>query len=216
MTRKIYRSENMDVSFDPVRCIHAKECVNNLPEVFDLEKRPWVQPGGSEPDRVAETVQLCPTGALRFEREDGGAQEGAPDKNSISVSESGPLYVRGDIEIRDPTGRTIEKSTRVALCRCGESKNKPFCDNSHRRAGFRDAGALGENRLRSEPVETGSLGIVPTVNGPFLLKGGIEVRSADGETVYRGTRAALCRCGHSGNKPFCDGTHADIMWQDDQ
>ncbi len=216
MTRKAYRSEKITVSFDLERCIHSRECVRGLPEVFDAEKRPWIQPDKSDPDRVAEVVMRCPTGALQFERRDGGAEEPVPKENIVAVAVNGPLYVRGNIEIKDSTGTILLEDTRVALCRCGESKNKPFCDNSHKQASFRDAGILGENRLASEPAADGrKLQIVPTVGGPLLLSGEVEIRSADGETAYRGTRTALCRCGHSANKPFCDGSHAEVMWWSD-
>ena len=215
MARKAYRSEKITVSFDPERCIHYAECVRGLPEVFDTEKRPWIQPEKSDPDRVAEVVMRCPTGALRFERRDGGAGEPVPHENVVAVAANGPLYVRGDIEITDSTGAVLLENTRVALCRCGESRNKPFCDNSHKQANFRDAGVLGENRLALKPAAGWRLQIVPTVGGPLILKGEVEIRSADGDTAYRGTKTVLCRCGHSANKPFCDGSHAEVMWQDD-
>jgi CDGSH-type Zn-finger protein/uncharacterized Fe-S cluster protein YjdI len=216
MTRKTYRSEKITVSFDLERCIHSAECVRGLPEVFDTDKRPWIQPDKSHPDRVAEVVMQCPTGALRFERRDGGAEEPVPSENIVAVAASGPLYVRGDIEIKDSTGTTLLEGTRVALCRCGESMNKPLCDNSHKQANFRDAGVLGENRLASKPAANGQkLRIVPTVGGPLILNGEVEIRSADGQTFYRGTKTALCRCGHSANKPFCDGSHAEVMWRSD-
>jgi CDGSH-type Zn-finger protein len=187
-----------------------------LPEVFDTKKRPWIQPDKSHPDRVAEVVMRCPTGALQFERRDGGAEEPVPDENIVAVTANGPLYVRGNIEIKDSTGTILLKGARVALCRCGESMNKPFCDNSHKQASFRDAGILGENRLTSEPAAHGQkLWIVPTVGGPLILKGEVEIRSADGETAYHGTKTALCRCGYSANKPFCDGSHAEVMWWSD-
>jgi CDGSH-type Zn-finger protein/uncharacterized Fe-S cluster protein YjdI len=216
VTRKAYRSEKIVVSFDIERCIHSEECVRGLPEVFDTEKRPWIQPDKSHPDRVAEVVMRCPTGALQFERRDGGAEEPVPNENIVAVAANGPLYVRGNIEIKDSTGTTLLKDTRVALCRCGESMNKPFCDNSHKQASFRDAGILGENRLASEPAANGQkLRIVPTVGGPLILNGEVEIRSTDGETAYRGTKTALCRCGYSANKPFCDGSHAEVMWRSD-
>ena len=216
MARKAYRSEKITVSFDLTRCIHSEECVRGLPEVFDTEKRPWIQPDRSNPDRVAEVVTRCPTGALQFERTDGGAEEPVPNENIIAVAANGPLYVRGDIEIKDSTGTLLLEDTRVALCRCGESRNKPFCDNSHKQANFRDTGVLGENRLALKPAADGRrLQIVPTVGGPLILNGEVEIRSADGDTTYRGTKTTLCRCGHSANKPFCDGSHAEVMWQDD-
>ncbi len=216
MARKAYCSEKITVSFDRVRCIHSEECVRGLPEVFDTEKRPWIQPDKSEPDRVAEVVMRCPTGALQFERRDGGAEEPVPNENVVAVAANGPLYVRGDIEITDSTGTVLLEDTRVALCRCGESRNKPFCDNSHKQVNFRDAGDLGEDRLTLKPAADGRrLQIVPTVGGPLILSGEVEIRSADGETAYRGTKTTLCRCGHSANKPFCDGSHAEVMWRDD-
>lgn len=216
MTRKAYRSEKITVSFDLERCIHSRECVRGLPEVFDTKNRPWIRPDKSDPDRVAEVVMRCPTGALQFERRDGGAEEPVPKENIVAVAANGPLYVRGNIEIKDSTGAILLEDTRVALCRCGESMNKPFCDNSHKQASFRDAGILGENQLVSEPAADGQkLQIVPAVSGPLLLSGEVEIRSADGETAYRGTRTALCRCGHSANKPFCDGSHAEVMWWSD-
>lgn len=215
MTRKAYRSEKITVSFDLKRCIHAKECVRGAPDVFDTEKRPWIQPDKSDPDRVAQVVMRCPTGALQFERRDGGAQEPVPHENIVVLAANGPLYVRGDIEIRDSMGTVLLEDTRVALCRCGESANKPFCDNGHKQANFRDSGVLGKNKLVSgHATDGGKLRIVPTVDGPLILNGEVQIRSADGDITYRGTRTALCRCGHSGNKPFCDGSHAEVMWRD--
>ncbi len=216
MSRKAYRSEKITVSFDLERCIHSAECVRGLPGVFDTAKRPWIQPDKSHSDRVAEVVMRCPTGALQFERRDGGAEEPVPSENIVVVAASGPLYIRGNVEVRDFTGTTLLEDTRVALCRCGESTNKPFCDNSHKQANFGDPGVLGENRLASKPAaDGGKLRIVPAVDGPLLLNGEVEIRSADGETAYHGTKSALCRCGRSANKPFCDGSHAEVMWRSD-
>ena len=216
MSRKEYRSERIVVSFDSERCIHARYCVRGLPEVFDPSERPWVRPDQANAERVAEVVMCCPTGALQFERTDGGAPEPIPQENAIAVGVNGPLYIRGDIQIKDPLGETLLEDTRVALCRCGESRNKPFCDNSHKQTNFRDKGILGDDRLIKEPASDGrGLRIIPTVNGPFLLRGEVEIRSADGKSVYRGSRTALCRCGHSNNKPFCDGSHAEMDWRED-
>jgi CDGSH-type Zn-finger protein len=158
----------------------------------------------------------CPTGALRFERRDDGPAEPIPRENVIAVGVDGPLYVRGDIQIKGPLGETFFEGTRVALCRCGESRNKPFCDNSHKQAGFRDEGTLGGYGLPNDLTgDERRLSITSTVNGPLLLRGVVEIRSADGEAVYRGSKSVLCRCGHSNNKPFCDGSHAEMGWRDD-
>jgi CDGSH-type Zn-finger protein len=78
----------------------------------------------------------CPTGALHFERLDGGEQEPEPDETTVKVQVNGPLYLRGKVRIVGPGGHVIREDTRVALCRCGHSKNKPFCDGSHFRVRF--------------------------------------------------------------------------------
>ncbi len=215
MTRKAYSAERITVTFDPGRCIHARECVRGLPGVFDAGKRPWVQPDNAHPDTVAQVVTRCPTGALQFRREDGGGQESPPRENVVIVAEDGPLYVRGDVELRDHAGTTLLEDTRLALCRCGESRNKPFCDNSHRGSGFRDAGALDDSPHEEGGSVAGRLVINTTVNGPLFLKGGFEIHDARGEASRNMARAALCRCGGSSTRPFCDGSHASWGWRDD-
>lgn len=215
MSRKEYRSDEITVTFDRGRCIHSAECVRGLPEVFDVGKRPWIQPSNSAPDAVAEVVARCPTGALQFVREDGGPAEPVPEENTVTVAADGPLYVRGDVVLKEYDGTTVLEDTRVALCRCGESRNKPFCDNSHENSGFRDAGSLAANPYEESPGAGGRLEIKLTPNGPLFLKGEFEVRDAEGTTAYRQGRAALCRCGLSGSKPFCDGSHGGSGWQDD-
>jgi uncharacterized Fe-S cluster protein YjdI/CDGSH-type Zn-finger protein len=180
MRRKEYRSEQIVVSFDLERCIHARYCVRGLPEVFDPSNRRWVRPERAKAEHVAEVVMRCPSGALQFEHTD-GTTESIPQQNSIAVSVNGPLYVRGDIHIKTPLGETLLEDTRVALCRCGESHNKPFCDNSHKQTNFRDKGILGDDRLMKEPTGGGRrLGIIPTINGPLHLRGEVEIRSVDG------------------------------------
>ncbi|CAN5912098.1 CDGSH iron-sulfur domain-containing protein [soil metagenome] len=216
MSRRAYRSQDITVSFDPGRCIHSAECIHGLPEVFDVEKRPWIQPEESDPDTVAEVVMRCPTGALQFARKDGGHEEPAPGENIVSVGEDGPLYVRGDVEIKDNGGTTFLEDTRIALCRCGESQNKPFCDNSHKSSGFRHDGTV-DRRLSSDTSSPigGRLDIKLTPNGPLFLKGEFEIRDRAGDPAGRTNQAALCRCGYSGAKPFCDGSHSEVGWRDD-
>ena len=216
MGRKAYRSEKITVSFDLQRCIHARECVRGLLEVFDTEKRPWIQPDRAEPDAITTVVLRCPSGALQLERED-GVQETPPEENVVAIAENGPLYARGDIEIKSPEGDTLFREIRVALCRCGASQNKPFCDNTHKEIGFRHEGSLAENRLSLGEATNGRvLRVVPITNGPYLLRGEVEIRDAAGRSAYRGSKASLCRCGRSENKPFCDGSHARTGWREDR
>ena len=219
MAKKIreYEGQDVVVRYDVKRCIHAAECIRGLPRVFDTSARPWVQPDAASADEIAAVVMRCPTGALHFERKDGGLEEPLPESNVITVADDGPLHVRGAIEITVPDGSVVLRDTRLSLCRCGASSNKPFCDNSHIESGFADAGALGDNRLAADAsaAKEENLGFTPAANGPLLMSGNVELRSADGQTSLRGSQAALCRCGASGNKPFCDGSHRRIDFQAD-
>jgi CDGSH-type Zn-finger protein len=103
---------------------------------------------------------------------------------------------------------------RAALCRCGQSKNKPFCDNSHEEAGFKDYGALGDQGEGFD-APGGTLKVSRAPNGPLLLNGNFTIVAASGRRAWSGTKAALCRCGHSTNKPFCDGAHKAAAFQAD-
>jgi CDGSH-type Zn-finger protein len=160
----------------------------------------------------------CPTGALHFDRGDGGPPEPVPPANTVLVSRNGPTYLRGDIEMLDEQGDVRLRDTRVALCRCGLSKNKPLCDNAHVEAGFREAGAITDEDRVEDPGAEGArpseararLRVAPKENGPLELTGPFAISSADRKTVLAGTRTKLCRCGQSEAKPFCDGTHKRV------
>ncbi len=208
--KKVYEFEGNDVivRWDRLRCIHAEECVHGSPEVFDPERRPWIDPDLTAVDRIAEVVWDCPTGALHYERKDGGGDEPTPESNEASLVVNGPLYIKGNIELQYPD-ETHEHENRVALCRCGDSKNKPFCDNSHIEAGFLDDGTLGAAMLATSESadEKAPLEISMAPNGPILVKGPIAIEAADGNETQGGVKGALCRCGASRNRPYCDGSH---------
>lgn len=137
MARRIqeYHSDEISVTFDPNRCIHSARCLQGLPEVFDVRERRWIMPENSDADRIAQVIRRCPSGALQYERLDGGPAEVADETPSIVPSRNGPYHVRGDVELIY-RGEVQHIANRAALCRCGHSENKPFCDNTHRRIGF--------------------------------------------------------------------------------
>jgi CDGSH-type Zn-finger protein/uncharacterized Fe-S cluster protein YjdI len=191
------------------RCIHARECVRGLPEVFDPEKRPWIVPDNADADDLAEVITRCPTGALHFERKDDGWEETVPEKNTISVAADGPLYALGDVVIVTEDGEELLSDTRVAFCRCGASANKPLCDDSHLEIGFEAPGTVGRESTSEESPE-GRLRVTPTKDGPLHVEGGFGIEGADDGSTYRDDDAWLCRCGESANRPFCDGTHAEV------
>jgi uncharacterized Fe-S cluster protein YjdI/CDGSH-type Zn-finger protein len=134
---RVYRNDRIEVSWEPAFCIHVAECLRGLPRVFDSWRRPWIVVDNASPDEIAEVVQRCPTGALHFRRLDGGSQEAGLEEMTVQLRPDGPLFVRGKIRIEDPSGHVVREDTRVALCRCGGSEHKPFCDGTHRKIGFR-------------------------------------------------------------------------------
>jgi len=205
-----YEGEDIVVAYDVKRCIHVEECVDGLPSVFSRDRRPWVDPGGAPAEDIAHTVMRCPTGALQFEKQDGAA-EPVPEANTIDLDADGPLYLRGSLRIVGDDGTLTLEDTRVALCRCGASANKPFCDGRHSEIEFRDPGALGKEADRPDGFAPGGdLEVKPAPDGPYLVQGSLEIRSADQTASFFGVKAALCRCGASQNKPFCDGSHKQI------
>jgi len=109
-----------------------------------------------------------------------------------------------------PGNRPVATGYRATLCRCGASKNKPFCDKSHDRTGFV---ATGEPRSIDTPVPVnrgGRLTIDPEEDGPLHVSGNLEILSGTGRSIACVRKTRLCRCGGSANKPFCDGTHRRI------
>jgi CDGSH-type Zn-finger protein/uncharacterized Fe-S cluster protein YjdI len=207
-----FHAPGITVTWSRRRCIHASDCVMNLPTVCEPGRRPWVDATQASADAVARVVARCPTGSLHFERSDGGGPEPVPPANTVLVARNGPTYLRGDIELVDEKGDVRLRDTRVALCRCGLSQNKPLCDNAHRDAGFREPGALAEEpeRVEDPGAEGTRLRAIARENGPIELNGPFAISSADRKTMLAGTRTKLCRCGQSGAKPFCDGTHKRV------
>ncbi|HEX2718608.1 MAG TPA: (4Fe-4S)-binding protein [Gemmatimonadaceae bacterium] len=132
-----YATDEITVSFDPTRCIHAAECIRTAPAVFDSRRKRWIRPDLGTTDEIVTAVGRCPTGALSYVLPNGPVEGPAPEA-AIVVRRDGPLYLRGAIRIEREDGGVVAETLRVALCRCGATKNAPFCDNSHREIGFRD------------------------------------------------------------------------------
>lgn len=211
MDRKTYNHPGTPgtITYEIKRCIHVAECGRGLPGVFDSSRRPWIDPNAASADEIAAVVARCPTGALHFERADGAPAETVPSENRVSIAADGPLYVHGQVEVLSPEGEVVLSDTRVALCRCGASKNKPLCDNSHMEAKFQDAGDWDSGSLQSREADGPTLRVRCLPDGPLLFEGPFRLVGADG-TAAAGARAAVCRCGASKNKPFCDGSHSLI------
>ena len=199
--------EKLAIAFNTKRCIHARFCVTGAPQVFLANvEGPWIHPDAMDVEELAAIARECPSGAIQYRRRDGGAEERAPPVNLISIREAGPYALRGDLKL---DGAPI--GYRATLCRCGASKNKPYCDGAHHEAGF---AATGEpptgDKTDMLAVRDGPVEIAPQPDGPLMLKGNLEIVSGTGRVVARVEKAFLCRCGQSANKPFCDGAHKKI------
>jgi CDGSH-type Zn-finger protein/uncharacterized Fe-S cluster protein YjdI len=207
---EVVEGQALTLRFETPRCIHARFCVTGAPQVFLANvKGAWIFPDAMPVARLVEIAHACPSGAITYTRKDGQPDEQPPPVNLLSVREAGPYAVRAALHIGGrPAG------TRATLCRCGASKNKPFCDGSHHDAGFTASGepATGLNGSPTEMLAArdGVLAIEPEPDGPLAVRGNLEVLSGTGRMVCRVTQARLCRCGGSASKPFCDGTHARI------
>ncbi|MDD9945177.1 MAG: CDGSH iron-sulfur domain-containing protein [Myxococcales bacterium] len=201
-----YGGKEADVRWNGKLCIHIGECGRAAGDLFVGGRKPWCQPDLVQIRQVVDVVERCPTGALTYERKDGGTAEQPAEENTVVVQNRGPLYVRGNLDIEGATDAMPGVRFRAALCRCGESKNKPFCDNAHETAGFSDYGAVGQTGEGCDG-KGGTLVVKAAEDGPLLLQGKFRLLASSGRVAFEGQKAALCRCGHSKNKPFCDGAH---------
>jgi len=143
LTRE-YETPEITVQWYAERCIHSANCVRALRDVFDPKRRPWIDPTAASADAIAAAVLRCPSGALHFIRHDGAAQEVPDVPTTLTPIRNGPLYVRGDVQVRALDGRPLRRDTRISLCRCDLAARMPFCDNSCRKSGWREASGARE------------------------------------------------------------------------
>ena len=133
-TRKTYSTGELTVVWQPALCIHSRRCFQGLPAVFDPSRRPWIRVEAAGAEMIIAQVANCPSGALSIESPAGAA---APATGArVEVLRDGPLLLHGALTLVDAEGKCSERTGATALCRCGASANKPFCDGSHARIGF--------------------------------------------------------------------------------
>jgi CDGSH-type Zn-finger protein len=134
--RRHYGEGDAVLTDDKSLCWHAGFCVREHTMAWDLARKDC---DPVEDELLSSMVHNCPSGRLELFR-DGDADEPAASAE-IAVIDDGPIWVRGGIPIEAADGERLEVRNRVSLCRCGASGNKPFCDNSHVEAGFKDSGS---------------------------------------------------------------------------
>ena len=209
-----YTGDPIQVHWDGKLCIHYGECGRAEGDLFVAGRQPWCQPDHSSNSEVNEVVLRCPTGALTATFADGSGVTPQEEEAEATVTQNGPVYIKGLLDIEGLNGDAAGTEFRAALCRCGASKNKPFCDNSHDEAGFRDSGAVGMVG-KGLTERGGRLNINPLPDGPVQLTGNLSIRSSTGRVAWEGNKVFLCRCGESKNKPFCDGAHRGAGFKSD-
>jgi CDGSH-type Zn-finger protein/uncharacterized Fe-S cluster protein YjdI len=203
---EVVQGEHLTLLFDGHRCIHSRLCVTGAPTVFLANVQgPWIHPDAIHVESLVAIAHACPSGAIKYTRKDGRPDEAAPPVNLAAIREAGPYAFRGDLRIDDaPAG------FRATLCRCGASRNKPYCDGSHHAIDFQASGEPKSGATDALARRDGPLRIDPQPDGPLAVRGNLEITSGTGRIVARVEQARLCRCGASATKPFCDGSHARI------
>ena len=198
---------DLTLIYEGKKCIHSRFCVTWGPKVFIANvKGPWINPDAMATDALTEIAHVCVSGAIRYRRKDGQPDEAPPPVNLVSVREGGPYAIRADIQLDGAPA----VSHRLTLCRCGASKNKPFCDGSHHEVNFAASGEPATGKADMLPVRDGPLAVDALTDGPLQVRGNMEIISGTGRVVARMESARLCRCGASNTKPFCDGSHARV------
>lgn len=200
------RGRSLTLKFASRRCIHARFCVLGQPNVYKANvEGPWIDPDAATLEDNIGIAHNCPSGAITYERHDGGPGERGAVVNVVTLRENGPYAFRAPLMIDGAFA-----GFRATLCRCGASQNKPFCDGAHHEIGFGASGEPATASFEALAVRDGDLAITPYRNGPLAVAGNLEIVSGTGRTIIKTTSTRLCRCGHSATKPYCDGTHATI------
>ncbi len=206
MTTERVDGAKISVIFDGAKCIHSRQCVTGAPKTFLANvEGPWIRPDDTATERLVEVAHACPSGAVQYERRDGGGPEPAPPVNMARLRENGPVAVHAPMTVNG-----VPIGMRATLCRCGASKNKPYCDGSHHDAGFAATGEPESKSTDMLAVRDGPLALTPLKDGPLKVEGNLEICAGSGRVVQRGSAVFLCRCGASKAKPFCDGSHKAI------
>jgi len=148
---KEYRNDHVIVHWFPELCAHPGTCLRLLPEVFNLKQRPWVNVDAAEPEKIISTIDKCPAGALRYSLPEGSKvdvqiangvgninfEKSTQSSVKIRVTANGPLLIEGPTVVIGLDGKPLKEGSRMALCRCGLTGKRPFCDGAHSKQGWK-------------------------------------------------------------------------------
>lgn len=194
-----YPGKDVTIHFNRSICSGAALCVEGLPAVFHSgDGGHWIYPDSGTEEEIADRIKACPTGALSYSVNGKRvANEGTVEK--IDIVKDGPYNVQL-VTLTDKPNPTNCSNTKFALCRCGSSRNKPYCDYSHAEAGWKETDVPVAKKAAAAtdaPTPSGS------GDGPVIADNKpVMVDLTKGEEKY------FCTCGRSASQPFCDGSHA--------
>ncbi len=134
-----YVGKKITIHDDRGICSHAGFCTNGLPRVFQMSVEPWINADAETVEKIIQTIEKCPSGALSYSI-DGVLHNKFADQPEIKITEDGPYFVKGTIDLKDDDHPESEE--HYAICRCGKSNNKPFCDGQHWYTKFKDEGKV--------------------------------------------------------------------------
>ena len=128
--RENYKGKKITIHDNRGICSHAGRCTDNLAAVFHLKEEPWIHPDSASADEIIAMIQTCPSGALSYSVDDVEHRDLSAEP-SIFVAPNGPYIVSGGADLLDTIWGDGASKEHFTLCRCGGSKNKPFCDGTH-------------------------------------------------------------------------------------
>lgn len=134
-----YSNDTVTVIWKPANCMHSRICWSNLKNVFDPTRRPWIDMQAASTEEIIAQVKQCPSGALSYEMNEATnktTEEVSINQVPVKITPNGPVLIKTACIIEHSDGSMEERAATVALCRCGASANKPYCDGSHNRIGF--------------------------------------------------------------------------------
>ena len=137
----LYSSEQegkrVTIAYTPVLCSHAGSCQRLASDVFNPKRDPWVEPSADRLEAIEAVMAACPSGALSLSLDDGPFAHTTGNEVTLSVEAHGPYRV-ANMPLEAPFNIAGASHNKYVLCRCGQSKNKPFCDGTHYDLGWHD------------------------------------------------------------------------------
>ncbi len=135
--RDNYKGEKITIHDNRGICAHAGRCTDGLAAVFHLREEPWIYPNSADAEAIIATINQCPSGALSYSVNEEEHRDRSGDP-SVFIAPNGPYVVSGGPRLENTERGEGASTEHFTMCRCGGSKNKPFCDGTHWSNGFMD------------------------------------------------------------------------------